>query len=111
MPLGTGKPLPRSAIIANEDFFSHAKVVLRRGGHIAKRCFPPDKNRVDLKKGGACRKKGLPVGLRFLQFASNRAYYEYDDCRKTLPVFGSASLRGRALRAWGQFERRLPASH
>jgi hypothetical protein len=29
MPLGTGQPLSGSAIVANENFFSHAKEVLR----------------------------------------------------------------------------------
>jgi hypothetical protein len=40
MPLGAGKPLPHSAVVAYEDFFSHAKEVLRRRGDVAKRCFP-----------------------------------------------------------------------
>src|SRR2546423_11454255 len=39
MPLGTEQPLSRSAIVANENFFSHAKEVLRGPAPLAKRCF------------------------------------------------------------------------
>src|SRR5947209_15637417 len=37
MPLGTRQPLPHSTIVANENFFSHAKTVLRRPKGVAKR--------------------------------------------------------------------------
>jgi hypothetical protein len=69
MPLGTGQPLSRSAIVANENFFSHAKVVLRGPATVAKCCFrlPPNDYLPDDVK------KGLPLEFQFLQCASNSA--------------------------------------
>jgi len=44
MTLGAGEPFSGPAVVTNEDFFSHAKEVLRRAGDIAKRCFRPREN-------------------------------------------------------------------
>jgi hypothetical protein len=55
--LRTGQPFPHSAIIANENFFSHAKEVLRGYAPLAKCCFRR------LSKSGFIfpQKKGLPA--------------------------------------------------
>jgi hypothetical protein len=69
MPLRTGQPLSRSAIVANENFFSHAKEVIRGAAILAKRCFCPARNHYLLRDV----KKGLPPQFQFLQCASNRS--------------------------------------
>jgi len=69
MPLGTGQSLSRSAIVANENFFSHAKEVIRGPALLAKRCFRPVEN--DYLWAGV--KKALPPQFQFLQCASNRS--------------------------------------
>ena len=69
MPLGAGQPLSGSAIVANENFFSHAKEVLRGPGALAKCCFRLSEN--DYLPGHV--KKGLPLESQFLQSASNRS--------------------------------------
>jgi hypothetical protein len=69
MPLRTGQPLSRSAIVANENFFSHAKEVLRGPTALAKCCFRLSEN--DYLRAGV--KKGLPLEFQFLQCASNRS--------------------------------------
>jgi len=69
MPLGTRKPLPHSAIVANENFFSHANLVLRRPNDVAKRLFLPAWPKILVR----LRKKRLPRAFQFLQCASNRS--------------------------------------
>jgi len=68
---------PRTAIVTNENFFSHANLVLRRAEEIAKRCFPRGaRPRMGCgpKKSMFFRKKGLPATFQFLQCALNPAF-------------------------------------
>ena len=83
MPLRTGEPLPRSAIVTNEDFFSHAKEVLRGLTRLAKRCFPggvpaadPGKVKKDYILNEKRLARAIPVSTMRLE---SSFYYEHDD--------------------------------
>jgi hypothetical protein len=88
---------PRTAIVTNENFFSHANLVLRRAEEIAKRCFPRGarpRTGCGPKKSMFFRKKRLashiPVSTMRLESGFS---YEHHDCSKAF-VFCPLLRRG-----------------
>jgi hypothetical protein len=76
MTLGAGEPFSHPAVVTNEDFFSHAKEVLRRLGDVAKRCFSQMRKwrrQIGTRKSTQASKKDLLPTFQFLQCASNPA--------------------------------------
>jgi hypothetical protein len=69
MPLGTDEPLSHPAIIANENLFSHAKLVLRECLTLAKLVFtparmaPPNPGQADRLKKDVLSLKKLPSDI------------------------------------------------
>jgi hypothetical protein len=76
MPLGARQPLSRSAIVANENFFSHAKEVIRGGVALAKRCFRLAGNR--LFAGQRKKRLATPIPVSTMRLESLPCY-EHDD--------------------------------
>src|SRR2546423_7456491 len=74
MPLGAVEALAHSAVVTNENFFSHANLVSKAPRAICQASFPRCSlgGKPDVAKNSRfSRRKSLPVSPRFLQCPSN----------------------------------------